>query len=116
MLEFIRDGGFGMFPILFFGAVTLISAGRFAWKPQEPARPYLSAMTRSLVWFTMGAFAADVTTTLRAVAGGDFPGAERSLILMQGLAESTNALILGFAILALVHLLVAAGERRAGAP
>lgn len=112
MGDFIRDGGFGMYPILILGGLTLLVAGYYGARTDPKVRAVLRAMTRSLAYFTCAATVLDVAAVLTFVTRSDGPVLDdRAGVVLLGLRESLHPAILGFAILAVAHLLAAAGER-----
>jgi hypothetical protein len=52
-MEWFRQGGWGMFPVLIVGLVSLGSAAFFAARGDAGLRPSLQALSRALVGFMM---------------------------------------------------------------
>ena len=113
-IEFMREGGWGMFPVLLFGSIALGSAVRYAIRPSPRALAFTAAM-----WFTclvsvghsMMTNVAAVFTYLEDPARA--PDAQFWRILMTGLKESSRPGALGGTFLTLVPLCIAVGLLRA---
>ena len=116
MKEFIQAGGVPMWFVIVFGAVALVAAALFVWRPEARKVAVLRSLDNAVLWSALGgmvaAFAAvgyNVPVMPGIAKSGDLP-----LILLVGLAESMSAPILGFTILSLTALLQAVGHRRLG--
>ncbi len=113
MIEFFRDGGFGMWPILFMGLATLVSAGLYAWKPDPRKLGFIVAVGIATLFSTIGATLTDVGSVCHAVANEErFAKEDRPLVFLQGMKESTRPGVFGTTILSVAALLVAAGMSR----
>lgn len=114
MLDFIREGGFGMLPVLVFGLVAIGVAGRYAWDV-EPARLKLVvALSAVLVTTMLHAMLTNVAAVLAYVQSPErAPDAELTRTLITGLMESTRPGALGGALLSLALVLAAIGVSRA---
>lgn len=112
MLTLIRDGGFSMWFILAFGAVTLVTAFLFAVRPAEVHQRFIRWMALSTLFSVLGGVATDLATTFYTVSGDKVPDELRTRMAMRGVAESMAPAIVGFAMLSLVALMVAVGKRR----
>ena len=99
-----------MWPILVLGVVGLVSAAWFAWRAEARVRGFLDGMGRSILFVTLATLALDVMATLYYAAGAE--PAQKGPMIMQGVGESMSPIVLGFCLLALIHLLVAIGQRR----
>ena len=117
MLNLIRDGGAPMWAILFFGALDLLAALRFAHRPARAHLPVIGALALAVLFSIPCGVMADI-----AAVGSKVPARPEwadspkiHLILLQGLAESMAPGILGFSVLSLVALLCAVGLRRQAA-
>lgn len=111
-MEFMLEGGWGMWPILLFGLVALGSAGRYG---VSPGRTSLRLV--AILWLTLLATVAHATVTDLAAVFSYFErtaDAEASLVrvLFTGLKESTRPAALGGIFLTLVPLLAAIGVHR----
>jgi len=114
MLTFMQAGGFPMWIILVFGLITLVAAGRFAYRPAEVDLGFLRAMTAATVFAALTGVTAALGAVFTQVP--NHPEWSKSpdlvLIVMTGLGESTAPLSLGFAIVSLAWVLTAVGTRR----
>ena len=115
MLEFFLGGGWSMFLVLVLGLAALVAAALFAARP-DPARiGAIGALTRATVFASL----AGVFSCFAAV-GSKVPEhpewAERmgglGYVVLAGVGESMAPGILGFGLLSVVWLVMAAGHRR----
>jgi hypothetical protein len=85
---YFRDGGWGMFPTLFFGVLLLAAAGRYAVSPQRRWVPLLVALT--VLTLASGAlgFTSGMITTAYAVTRDHVP--DPGIISLEGFGESLN--------------------------
>ena len=115
MLDFFREGGWGMYPVLVFGLVLLVSAGRYAWD-LEPARLRFSVVMSLLVLAASAhAMLTDVAQVLWYVQSPErAPDAELVRTVFTGLMESTRPGGLGGALVTLALVLIAIGVYRGG--
>jgi hypothetical protein len=107
----IRDGGWSMFVILLFGFVALASAAFYAARPDARHQGFVTWMARATFWSVLVGFCSDFAKTLHTACRIEDAN-ERSRVVIEGSAESLSPGIVGFALLALVALLVAVGRRR----
>jgi hypothetical protein len=111
--DFMREGGWGMWPVLLLGLVTLASATRYAIRPERLCLRFVAVL-----WLTLLAAVVHATVTDLAAVFRYFedpvraPDAEISRTLLIGLKESTRPAALGGIFLTLVPLLAAAGVYR----
>jgi hypothetical protein len=115
MAQMWIEGGWGMFPVLIFGLVTLYASGRYAVDGEPVRLRFVAAM--SVV--SLAAMAHAMLTNVAAVFSylrdpERAPDAELTRILFTGLMESTRPGALGGALLVLALVLVAVGVYRAG--
>lgn len=117
MWNLIRDGG--VIPMLFilaFGLLTLGASFYFALRPQKQSLAFIRSMSHATLFGTLAATAAAVGTTLyagtHAWENPEGGAGQAAHIIVEGLAESTSASILGFSFLALASMLTAVGRRR----
>lgn len=115
MSEFFHEGGWGMWPVLVFGMVTLGAAARFAWKPDVRQLGFLGAMTLTTFGSMFSATWTSIAAVFGHIADKTPPLGEEQFraTLMAGLMESTRAATLGSGLLTLACLLVAVGALRA---
>ena len=117
MWTLIRNGGvIPMMFILVFGLLSLGAAFYFAVRPQQRSLGFITSMGHATLFGTLAATASAVGATLYGAShaweqpeGGALQGAH---IIVEGLAESTSAGILGFSFLAVTAMLTAVGRRR----
>ena len=111
--EFMREGGWGMYPVLVIGLVALASATRYAIRPERLCLRFVAVL-----WLTLLAAVVHATVTDLAAVFRYFedpvraPDAEMARTLLLGLKESTRPAALGGIFLTLVPLLAAAGVYR----
>lgn len=114
LLEFFREGGWVMWPILVFGMVTLGAAGRFAQKPEMKALRFIGSMATLTLVATFHGTLADVAAVFRALSDEKrIPDAEITRTAFAGFMECTRPGLLGVFLLMLACLFVAIGMLRA---
>lgn len=112
--DFFVEGGFGMWPVLVFGMVTLGAAGRFAWRPAIKQLGFLGAMALTTIGAIFNATWTDVASVLQYLTDkAPLPDMEFRTRLVAGLMESTRPATLGGILLTLACLLLAVGALRA---
>jgi len=114
MLTFFRNGGFSMFPVLFFGLATLAAAIAFAMRADKKTRNFIDPMYKVVVFSSATGLLTNLGAVFHYLATKAAPE-EFSKILAQGLDESLGPAIMGSAFIALSFLFVAIGQRRADA-
>jgi hypothetical protein len=114
MLDFFREGGVGMLPLLVFGVLGLWAAGAFAFRPDPRRVETIKCLDKVVVFSTVTAVATDLSAVFHKVPerpewahSPDMP-----LIVMTGLGESLAPAVLGAAILTVMWLLMSFGFRR----
>ena len=109
MLDFMRAGGFGMWPVLVLGLATVTIAVRGVFQPAHASTRRLLSLSAATI-FAMGmAAAADFGAVMSKVPSNP-KWANRPdlhLIVMTGLGEAITPLILGCLLLALAWLAAA---------
>lgn len=117
MITLMKEGGLvTMMFILLTGLVGLGAAFHFALRAHRQTWGFVKLMALTTFFGTMASSCAAVGATLHGADSilekdpNDFRTAGH--IVIEGLAESTSAGILGFAILAGITLLSAVGKRR----
>ncbi len=114
MMDFMRAGGYAMWPILVLGIVALVVAGSFSWAPTERKLGLIRPLSVATVFMSLAGTMAGLATTMRAVS--TVPTYAESpklpLYVMMGIGESISSVVLGFSILAIVWVLTAFGLRR----
>ena len=111
MLEFFRDGGWSMFVILLFGALSLGTGAYYAARPDARHEGFLKWMSRATLWATLAGVASDFGATFKYTRTLE-NDSERARTVLEGLAESMSPLVMGFVLLALAAFLGAIGRRR----
>ena len=115
MWQFFTDGGFTMFPLLAGGFGLTAASVLYATRPTERLRS--AALNLGLVVLFAGLFgvAQAVRTVLRVAATAEDADAQHRIVLA-GLSESANNLVLAFFFLSLAAIAVTLGgwrEKRA---
>jgi len=112
MLTLFRNGGFPMFFILGFGFLALATAFWYALRPDEKVRGFIDYLSKATLYSTLCGTCTDVATVCFAVAQNPMDPEQRTRMILEGLGESLSPGIMGFALLSLIALLVAVGQRR----
>jgi hypothetical protein len=112
--NWMQGGGWGIYFVLAFGLVSLAWGIGFALRPDQRREAALRSLSRA-TWLSMVSI---VCLNLAAV-GSRVPAnpqwahsPDLHLIVMEGIAESLVPAILGCALLSLVWLCVAVGQRQ----
>jgi hypothetical protein len=113
MVEFFREGGFGMFPILFIGLVLLGVALRFAVRPDRDQVGFLACISGATLlasahatWLALGAVFATLSRADKV------PDGVLVRTLIEGLKESTRPGGFGGGVLTLAFILFSIGAAR----
>lgn len=115
MLNLFAEGGWGMFPVLVFGLVLAVSAGRYAWEPATARLRFIVAMSVLLVTAIGHAMLMDVAAVFSFVQNPELAADDQlTRIVFTGLMESTRPGALGGALLVLALVLVSVGVYRDG--
>jgi hypothetical protein len=112
MVEFFRNGGFGMFPVLVLGMLTLAAGGHFAMRAERKTRNFVDVMVKVVLFSACAGLLTNLAATFDYLAHKDVPADKFSTTLAEGLYESLGPAIMGSAFLALTFLFVAIGQRR----
>ena len=111
---FMREGGWGMWPVALLGVVALASAARYMVRPERFSLSFVAAMWVTLIVTVTHATLTDVAAVLAHAQEPDrAPDALLVRILICGLKESTRPAAFGGIFLTLVPLFVAVGRYRA---
>jgi hypothetical protein len=111
--QFMREGGWGMWPVLILGLVALASAARYAARPEPFCLRFVVALWLTLVVAVLHATVTDLAAVFRYFEDpARAPDSEMARTLLIGLKESTRPAALGGIFLTLVPLLAAAGIYR----
>jgi hypothetical protein len=111
MLQFFREGGWGMFPILVVGLVVLFASTRYLIDGEPVRLRFILALTLAQLALMVQATVADVAAVLNALKQAKPEIFSR--LLVAGLKESTRPALLAFGLLSLSLILVAVGVYRA---
>jgi hypothetical protein len=113
-LQFMIEGGWGMWFVLTFGTITLLAAIGFARKPNTTRQHAAGSFCGATCFAILSA----VSLNLAAV-GSKVPNVPEwansprvHLIVMEGISESLAPAILGFTLLSFAWMLMAVGQRR----
>jgi hypothetical protein len=122
MLVLFRDGGFSMYFILGFGFVSLGWAAWYAIKGKRKALGFVYAMMAATLFSIGSGTMVDLGMVFKTLSGSDEVGERRQAIaqdtehrteiLLEGLGECMAPGVMGFSLLALTSLLLAAGAAR----
>ena len=114
MMDFMRAGGYAMWPILVLGIVTLGIAGSFSWAPTERKLGLIRPLSVSMVFMSLAStFAGFAMSAKNVQRVAEYPNNPKlPYLVMMGFGESITALILAFGILSVVWVLMAFGLRR----
>ena len=108
--RFMREGGFGMVPLLIFGLVCLGGGLWFALRPARRPLAFTGAMWLLVLTSMLHAMLINVSYVLRAMEDARrVPMDHLPRILMAGLKESSRPGALGGIFLCLTLLAVAVG-------
>ncbi len=113
MIQFFKNGGIGMFPILGLGLAVLATALAFARTGRRETEGFLERLLRATAWTTVVAFATNLMAVGFYVAKMD--RAEIGQIvcaLSEGVAEALSPVAFGGGFLVLAWTLAAIGRRR----
>ncbi len=116
MMDFMRAGGFGMWPVLALGSAAIAIAVRGVFKPAYSSTRRLLSMSLATS-FAMGmAVASDIAAVMSKVPANPewAKSADLPLVVMIGLGESMAPAVLGCLLLALAWLAASfagAGQR-----
>jgi hypothetical protein len=112
-VEFVREGGWGMWPILLLGFVTLASSIRYMARPERYCVPFIAALWVALLVAVVHATVMDLGAVFSFLKDPTrVPADQIARILLEGLKESTRPAGLGGIFLTLSPLLVAGGIYR----
>jgi hypothetical protein len=112
MLQFIQEGGFPVLFILCFGAAACAVAGYYAVRPQARHRVVASWAMLGTALASIAGTAADLAATCSHVAASHEANFR---MLSEGISESMHPAMVGFALVSVAAMLIAAGAQRAKA-
>lgn len=110
----LTAGGAPSLVIVFFSLVALLSAARFAWRPEPGRLAYLIGLSAAVLFASVAGVAACLATVAVHVAGNEewAKSPDMPLIVLTGFGESMAPAILGFAFLTAIALTTSVGLRR----
>jgi hypothetical protein len=110
--DHFRDGGWGMYPTLFFGAILLAVAVRYATVPERRLVPLLLGLgTLTLAVSALG-FVSGVIVTCRAVAADGERLRDGTTLAIVGFGESLNNIAFALVFIVLAALAASYGAFR----
>ena len=113
MIEIFRDGGWGMWAILFVGVLLVVEAARFAHQADPKRLGFLGMLALSTVSASVFTTLVDVAMVFSVLAREDrVPEGQLVRILFQGMKECLSPGMFGAVILTITALLVAVGMLR----
>jgi hypothetical protein len=113
MIEFFKEGGWGMWAILVFGLVAIGAAIRFAARPARQQMGFLGAMSLTTVLATLNATWTDFGAVFAALSDEKrIADAQMTRIMWEGFKECTRPGAFGLGLLTIVSLLFAVGLLR----
>lgn len=110
MLEAFKFGGWGMYPTLVFGALTIAAAASYARTPERRRLTLLAILSVVTLVAGLLGFTTGLMVTLDGAAGTP----NQSAIIAAGTFESLNNVALALTLLALSGVVAAVGALRAG--
>jgi hypothetical protein len=113
MIEIFRDGGWGMWAILFVGILLIVDAARFAHTPDPKRLGFLRMLALSIVSASVCTTLMDISKVFGVLAREDkIPDGQIVRILFEGMKECMSPGMFGAVILTITALLVAVGMLR----
>ena len=113
MVQFFREGGLAMVPILVLALINLWVAIRFAFDVEPIRLRFFVAVTAALLVNVALAVVVNLAMVMRYVAAFYAQDADRAFRhILVGLKESSRPAILGLGLLSLAVILVAVGVYR----
>jgi len=108
VLDYIREGGWGMYPIMILGATAVVLAIRYAF---EPNKTEVRTLT---IYFLVATLIAGCLGTAVGVqrSAGAIGGLDNMWIFLVGLKESLNCFVSAFVIANITTLIMAFGGFR----
>jgi hypothetical protein len=111
MFEAFTLGGWGMWFILIFGVLAVITSARFAFRGEQRLEAFGRWMAVTTVSSAIFGFLAGMIKVAHYVAY-TAPAPERAVTFVEGFGEASHCLALGFLLTTLTCLLLAVGHRR----
>jgi hypothetical protein len=115
MLEFFREGGWGMYPVLVLGLMLIVSGARYMLDGEPVRLRFIGVLSLAHLAFIATGLTADVAKVFWYLHSSEHvPDAELWRTLFEGLKESSGPALLGFPLLGLALILVTIGVYRVG--
>lgn len=111
-MEWMREGGVGMWPVLVFGLITLGAAGHFAVRAERRSRDFAQSMVKVVAFAAATGLLTNLAAVFHYVTTHPLPGERFRETVSEGLQEALGPAIMGSAFLTVVFLFVAIGQRR----
>ena len=112
MMHFFIEGGFGMFPVLVVGLILLYASLRYLLDGEPIRLRFILLLSLAQLALIAQASVANVSHVFHGVSRAKPHVA--SVMLLQGLKESTRPAFLGLGLLALALIRLAIGAYRVG--
>jgi hypothetical protein len=113
--DFMKEGGWGMWPVLLLGLAGVASAARYAARPVPAWLRFVAALWVTLAVVIVHAVITDLAAVFRYLEDpARAPDPQFARLLVTGLKESTRPAALGGIFLTLMPLLAAVGLYRGG--
>ena len=111
--DFMKEGGWGMVPVLLLGLAAVAAAVRYAARPNAPWLRFVAALWVTLAVVVVHAVVTCIAAVCAHTAAPDLtPDAMLTRLFLNGMKESTRPAALGGVFLTLVPLLAAVGLYR----
>lgn len=112
--EFMREGGWGMWPVLAFGLVAVGAAGHYVFRPEPRRLGLVIGMWLTTVVATLHATASDIAAVCGALTRWEEPlNTQFVRVLCEGIKESLRPALLAGTFLTLALLFATIGLHRA---
>lgn len=113
--DFIKEGGWGMWPVMLLGLAVVAAAFRYASRPEAPWLRFVAALWLTLLVVTVHAVITDLAAVFHYLEDATrVPDAQFARVLVTGLKESSRPAGLGGIFLTLAPLIIAVGFYRGG--
>lgn len=116
LAKLVIEGGWGSWSVLLFGTALLVSAGRFAWRPEKPAFRVVKGLVATILVVSVHATWTNLGVTFGVMEDPQkVPDPEVMRFLFMGLRQSSYPGALAGIFLTLACLLVTIGFSRQSA-
>ena len=109
MGEILHEAGWGIYPVMLFGATSLILAIWYAVKPQRRFLPLIIGFGIATI---LAGFLGTMTGLQHAVSGLPEAAPDRRWIFLIGLREAMHNMVMAFVIECVVTLVTTVGSYR----